>query len=52
MGQYALGYYTPPGAPGEGPEVVPPQYALGAREALSTMGSTGDLEALNKALGK
>ena len=29
MGQYALGYYTPPGAPGEGPEVVPPQYALG-----------------------
>lgn len=52
MGQYALGYYTPPGAPGQGPEVVPPQYALGAREALSTMGSTGDLEALNKALGK
>ena len=36
----------------KGPEVVPPQYALGAREALSTMGSTGDLEALNKALGK
>jgi len=52
MGQYALGYYTPPGGPGEGPEVVPPQYALGAREALSTMGGTGDLEALNKALGK
>ena len=25
MGQYALGYYTPPGAPGEEPEVVPPQ---------------------------
>lgn len=30
MGSYALGYYTPPLAPGEGPEVVPPQYALGA----------------------
>jgi len=29
MGQYALGYYTPPGGPGENPEVVPPQYALG-----------------------
>lgn len=29
MGQYALGYYTPPGGPGEKPEVVPPQYALG-----------------------
>ena len=28
MGQYALGYFTPPGAPGEAPEVVDPQDAL------------------------
>ena len=50
MGQYALGYFTPPGAPGEGPEVVPPQYALGITESLSTMGGIGDTEALEKAL--
>ena len=29
MGSYALGYFTPPLPPGEGPEVVPPQVALG-----------------------
>ena len=34
MGSYALGYYTPPLPPGEGPEVVPPQFALG--EAAAT----------------
>lgn len=28
MGQYALGYYTPPLPPGEGPEHVAPDYAL------------------------
>ena len=50
MGQYALGYFTPPGAPGEGPEVVPPQYALGITESHSTMGGVGDLEALKRAL--
>ncbi len=43
MGQYALGYYTPPGAPGEAPELVPPEYALG----LDVQGSSlGDEEAL------
>lgn len=26
MGSYALGYYTPPLPPGEGPEVVPPHF--------------------------
>ena len=50
MGQYALGYFTPPGGPGEGPEVVPPQYALGITESHSTMGGVGDLDALEKAL--
>ena len=50
MGQYALGYFTPPGAPGEAPGAVPPQYALGVRADLSTMSGTGDLEALQNAL--
>ncbi len=50
MGQYALGYFTPPGDPGESRETVPPQYALGARRELSTMGNNGDLDALERAL--
>jgi hypothetical protein len=29
VGSYALGYYTPPLPPGEGPEVVGPEFALG-----------------------
>jgi len=33
MGSYALGYYTPPLPPGQGPEVAPPQVALGADAA-------------------
>jgi hypothetical protein len=33
MGSYALGYFTPPLPPGEGPEVVPPQFALGDKIA-------------------
>ena len=32
MGSYAIGYYTPPGPPGAGPEAVAPEYALGAPE--------------------
>lgn len=32
MGSYALGYFTPPLPPGEGPEAVPPEFAL--REAI------------------
>ena len=31
MGSYALGYFSPPLGPGEGPEGVPPQFALGAK---------------------
>lgn len=30
MGSYALGYFTPPLPPGEGPEIVPPEYLFGA----------------------
>ena len=33
MGSYALGYYTPPLPPGAGPEVAPPQVALGDQAA-------------------
>jgi ectoine hydroxylase-related dioxygenase (phytanoyl-CoA dioxygenase family) len=33
MGSYALGYFTPPVPPGEGPEAVPPQFALGDKAA-------------------
>jgi hypothetical protein len=29
MGSYALGYFTPPLAPGEGPESVPPEFLFG-----------------------
>ncbi|MCE9649434.1 MAG: phytanoyl-CoA dioxygenase family protein [Parvibaculum sp.] len=48
MGGYALGYYTPPGAPGEGPESVPPEYALGHRDAAgATLGSAELLESIS-----
>jgi len=33
MGSYALGYYTPPLPPGQGPEVVPPESLFGAEVA-------------------
>jgi hypothetical protein len=33
MGSYALGYFTPPLPPGVGPEVAPPQVALGEAAA-------------------
>jgi hypothetical protein len=38
MGNYALGYFTPPLPPGEGPEAVPPEYALGRRKSGSLGG--------------
>lgn len=47
MGSYALGYYTPPLPPGEGPEIVPPEFALGnAAGQEATLGDTELLEAL------
>jgi ectoine hydroxylase-related dioxygenase (phytanoyl-CoA dioxygenase family) len=39
MGSYALGYYTPPLPPGEGPEVVSPDYALTGDADESGFGS-------------
>lgn len=38
MGNYALGYFTPPLPPGQGPEAVPPEYALGRRKSGSLGG--------------
>ncbi|MEJ6670761.1 MAG: phytanoyl-CoA dioxygenase family protein [Pseudomonadales bacterium] len=48
MGQYALGYYTPPGFPGEHPEVVPPEYALGHSVSQSMMGTSAEPDALKE----
>ena len=47
MGSYALGYYTPPLPAGEGPEVVPPDYALTGRAEDSRLGSEESLAALS-----
>ncbi|ODT83316.1 phytanoyl-CoA dioxygenase family protein [Phenylobacterium sp. SCN 70-31] len=38
MGNYALGYFTPPVGPGEGPEAVPPEWALKGGEATGSLG--------------
>lgn len=46
MGSYALGYYTPPLAPGVGPEVIGPEYALGVGDGGSAMGDQALLEAI------
>lgn len=46
MGSYALGYFTPPLPPGEGPDVVPPEYALGARAADARLGEGEAMEKL------
>lgn len=33
MGSYALGYYTPPLPPGQGPEIVPPEFLFDGKVA-------------------
>ncbi len=43
MGGYALGYYTPPLPPGQGPEVVPPQFALGEQDASAAQFGSAEL---------
>ena len=50
MGQYALGYYTPPLPPGEGPEVVSPDFALGASVTQSQLGAASSLDSLKTAI--
>jgi len=44
LGSYALGYYTPPLAPGEGPESVGPEYALGRRGVSERLGDQALLD--------
>ena len=51
MGQYALGYFTPPGQPGEHPEIVPPQYALRHHIEASMLGTSDELDALQAEIG-
>jgi hypothetical protein len=46
MGSYALGYFTPPLPPGQGPEVVPPQFALG--KTIAPGWGEDMLEAINE----
>ena len=47
MGSYALGYYTPPLPPGEGPEIVPPEFALGVEGGGYGMGDKDLLSAVS-----
>jgi len=47
QGSYALGYYTPPVAAGEGPECVGPQFAVGR----SASGALGDEDLLQAVTG-
>lgn len=47
MGSYALGYYTPPLPPGEGPEVVSPDYALHGDAAGSRLGDEAALASIS-----
>jgi len=51
MGQYALGYYSPPGAPGEKPDIAPPQYALGHLDIANSLGSAEDLTGIAEETG-
>ncbi len=51
MGQYALGYFTPPGNPGEHPELAPPQYSLGRSIDGDAFGNADDLAAISAATG-
>lgn len=48
VGSYALGYYTPPAPPGEAPECVGPEYALGRAGTGEGFGEAELLEALRK----
>ena len=38
LGSYALGYYTPPLPPGEGPGIIGPEYALGRKVEADGLG--------------
>ena len=46
IGQYALGYYTPPLPPGVGPEIVGPEWALRGGDAGSVLGTEENRQAV------
>jgi len=50
MGSYALGYFTPPLPPGEGPELVGPEHALGRGDGDGQLGSAELLQKLESAV--
>jgi ectoine hydroxylase-related dioxygenase (phytanoyl-CoA dioxygenase family) len=50
VGSYALGYYTPPLPPGEGPEAVGPEYALGRTVGGEGLGSEALREAVTASI--
>jgi hypothetical protein len=47
MGSYALGYYSPPLPPGEGPELVSPEYALTGRRKPEGFGDSALLQSIS-----
>lgn len=47
IGSYALGYYTPPLPPGEGPECIGPEYAVG-RKKVGVLGDEALLAAVRE----
>ena len=49
LGSYALGYYTPPLPPGEGPESIGPEYAVGRTRAAEGLGEEQLLAAVIEA---
>jgi len=52
LGSYALGYYTPPLPPGEGPEVVSPRHALTGGGTDSALGTAELLAAIAEKTSK
>ena len=48
LGSYALGYYSPPLPPGEGPEIVSPRHALTGGGADSALGTTDLLTSITE----
>jgi ectoine hydroxylase-related dioxygenase (phytanoyl-CoA dioxygenase family) len=51
LGSYALGYYTPPLPPGEGPESVGPEWAVGRETEGEGLGSEELFEAVSGMVG-
>jgi ectoine hydroxylase-related dioxygenase (phytanoyl-CoA dioxygenase family) len=49
LGSYALGYYTPPLPPGEGPEAVGPEHALGGSAEDAALGTEELLQSVMQA---